>query len=61
MFCSCAKTGNRIDFKDKRASISNYRVGSMHYEKTKTQILKAAWVYQKTKAHIFKKKQATYG
>ena len=33
----------------------------MHYEKTKTQILKAAWVYQKTKAHIFKKKQATYG
>ena len=27
----------------------------MHYEKTKTQILKAAWVYQKTKAYIFKK------
>lgn len=27
----------------------------MHYEKIKTQILKAAWVYQKTKAHIFKK------
>lgn len=27
----------------------------MHFEKIKTQILKAAWVYQKTKAHIFKK------
>ena len=27
----------------------------MHYEKIKTQILKAACVYQKTKAHIFKK------
>lgn len=33
----------------------------MHYEKIKTQILKAAWVYQKTKAYIFKKKQAIYG
>lgn len=55
MFCSCAKTGNRIDFKGKRASISNYRVRSIHYEKIKTQILKAAWVYQKTKAYIFKK------
>ena len=40
MFCSCAKTGNRIDFKDKRASISNYRVRSMHYEKTKAYIFK---------------------
>ena len=27
----------------------------MHYEKIKTQILKAAWVYQKTTAYIFKK------
>ena len=27
----------------------------MHYEKIKTQILKAARVYQKTKAYIFKK------
>ena len=27
----------------------------MHYEKIKTQKLKAAWVYQKTTAYIFKK------
>ncbi len=33
----------------------------MHYEKTKTQILKAAWVYQKTKAHIFKKNRLHMG
>ena len=33
----------------------------MHYEKTKTQILKAAWVYQKTKAYIFKKNRLHMG
>ena len=31
------------------------------YQKTKTQILKAAWVYQKTKAYIFKKNRLHMG